>query len=402
MSDIITEENPKLGFYTVGDKVFYSKVQALIESTNTGHFPLWNFNNNVFEKLNWDIEPETDLRELYRLRAVQLREQYDYIRVEASGGGDSTTAIFSFLLNGVHLDEVVFRYPKSADKGLNNDPFNTKAENTLSEWNFAARPLLDWIKTNFPAVKITMHDYSENIIDNALDETWVLKGKDYFQLAHVFKHDPLGYAEHKRTADLGKSICILYGIDKPKMCIQNNKWYLYFMDLQANHCNSVVGEYTNITNEYFYWSADLPQLIQKQAYTIKNWFNQPQNSHLQYLARWPNHNISQRTTYEQLIKPLIYPDYDHLTFQTSKPTNSFYNEMDHWFYANFQDTAAFQVQTAGLELLVNQINDKFFNKSLGRPVGFVGFLSSFYCIGDAVQSTRTKQFSVEISDRKWD
>ena len=109
----------------------------------------------------------------------------------------------------------------------------------------------------------------------------------------------------------------------------------------------------------------------------------PQNKGLQYLVRWPNYSIAHRTTYEQVIKPLIYPDYDPTTFQVSKPTNSFYNEMDHWFYTNFTDTEVYKVWQAGLNLLVDKIDPKFFNNEMGRPVGFVGFLSPFYYLGPA-------------------
>jgi hypothetical protein len=84
-----------------------------------------------------------------------------------------------------------------------------------------------------------------------------------------------------------------------------------------------------------------------------------------------------------MVKPLIYPDYDPATFQVAKPTNSFYNEMDFWFYKNFKETRAFQIWEAGLKLLVDNIDDKYFNKELGRAVGFVGFLSPFYCLGPA-------------------
>lgn len=377
------ENNPKLGYYRVGEKTIYGKVEALIEATKANVFPEWQFNRAVFDTVKWTEEPATNLKELYRLRALQLREKYDWIRVEASGGGDSTTAIFSFLLNGIHLDEVVFRYPKTGEKNVHNDPYNTKAENTLSEWEFAAKPLLQWIADKFPSVKITVHDYSENMLEGEHDETWVYKTKDYFQPGHCFKHDNIGLIDHRKDADAGKSICVLYGIDKPKMCIKDQKWYLYFMDLQANHSNSVVYEYNNITNEYFYWTPDMPEIVHKQAHIIKTWFSMPQNKHLQYLVRWPNHSIAHRTAYEQMVKPLIYPDYDPATFQTSKPTNSFYNEMDHWFYTNFKETRAFQVWQSGLQLLVDNIDPKYFNNEMGRPVGFVGFLSPFYCLGDA-------------------
>jgi hypothetical protein len=388
------ENNPKLGYYMVRDKQFFTKPQALVEATKSGHFPEWHFNRPVFEKIVWDQEPETDLRMLYRLRAQQLREKYDWIRVEASGGGDSTTAIFSFLLNGIHLDEVVFRYPKTGEKNMSNDPYNTKCENTLSEWEFAARPLLNWIAQNHPTVRCTVHDYSENMLAGSTDETWVFNTKDYFQPGHAFKHDNIGMIDHRKDADAGKRICVLYGIDKPKMCIRDGMWYVYFMDLQANHSNSVVYEYNNITNEYFYWTPDLPEIVHKQAHLIKNWFMLPQNKFLQYLVRWPNHSIAHRTAYEQMVKPLIYPDYDPATFQVAKPTNSFYNEMDHWFYVNFKETRAFQVWQAGLDLLVKNIDAKYFNNELGRPVGFVGFLSPFYCLGPAdYQDTGVNNFS---------
>ena len=155
------------------------------------------------------------------------------------------------------------------------------------------------------------------------------------------------------------------------------------MDIQANAANPDIKEYTNITNEYFFWPPDCPDLICKQAHTIKNWFDIPTNNYLQYLVRWPNYSFAQRTTIEHIVKPLIYPDYDPTTFQTSKPTNSFYNEMDHWFYTNFQGTDVYNIWQAGLKLLTDKIDPKFFNKELGRPVGLVGFLSPFYYLGPA-------------------
>jgi hypothetical protein len=381
--DITIEQNPKLGFYTVGDKVFYSKPLALIESTQTGHFPHWNFNNKIFGDQPWTEEPETDLQELYRRRALQLREQYDYIRLELSGGADGNTALYSFVLNGIHIDEVVFRYPKTGEKNVSADPFNTKPENTLSEWEYACKPTLEWLRINAPKTLITIHDYSVDMLAGKHDESWVFYTRDYFQPGHRFKHTVDAVKEHKILLERDQRICMLWGVDKPKVCVKDQKWYLYFMDIQANAANPDIKEYTNITNEYFFWSPDMPDLIRKQAHTIKNWFNLENNKYLQHLVRWPNYSFAQRTTFEHIVKPLIYPDYDPTTFQTSKPTNSFYNEMDHWFYTNFQDTDVYSTWQAGLNVLTKNIDPKFFNKEIGRPVGFVGFLSPFYELGDA-------------------
>jgi hypothetical protein len=385
------EQNPKLGYYKVGDSVFYSKPQAYIYATTQGIDPTWHFNTKEFAKFDWSIEPETDIRELYRLRAQQLRVRYDYIRLECSGGGDSTTAAYAFLLNGIHLDEVIFRYPKSGEKGVTDDPFNTKPENTLSEWRYAAKPLLDWIKTNFPKTIVRVHDYSENMIESesTRDESWVFNTRDWFQPGHADKYNHFAIKEHRDLADTGKSICVLIGIDKPKVVVINDAWYTYFIDVQANSANPVIGDYTNITSEYFFWTPDFPEIVSKQSHLVKSWFDQSSNHHLKHLALFPIGSVAHRTAYENIIKPIIYPDYDQTTWQTAKPTNSFYNEMDHWFHTNFQGTRLYQTWEAGLDLLVDKINPTYFESELGRPVGLQRNLSPFYYLGPAVSNTVT-------------
>jgi hypothetical protein len=102
---------------------------------------------------------------------------------------------------------------------------------------------------------------------------------------------------------------------------------------------------------------------------------------LQFLVRWPNHSVAHRGAYEQLAKPLIYPDYDPTTWQTTKSTNNFYSEMTWWFFKNFKDTRFYQVWEAGLAHMVNTIDPKFFTYEQGRAVGFVGFMDQFYDLG---------------------
>lgn len=382
------DQNDKLGFYSLNGKKIYSKPLALIESTKTGVFPHWIFNKKEFDAYNWTVEPAEDLRTLYRKRAQQLRDQYDYLKLEFSGGGDSTTVLYSFINNGIHLDEVVFRYPKAAEKNVSADSKNTKAENTLSEWEYAARPILQKLAITNPEIKITFHDYTEGLVKNpATDESWVFKSREYFQPGWIYKHDFRAVDQHMKVLESGKRFCTIYGIDKPKLCVKDDNWYLYFLDIQANTSNPEVGEFKgHMFNEYFYWTPDMPDILAKQSHVIRNWFIQPQNKHLQFLIRWPNYSFSQRTTYEQIIKPLIYPDYDPTTFQVSKPTNNFYNEMDHWFYVNCKETDFYRTWQAGLKYLVNNIDPKFFNYELGQPTGLIGFLSDFYLLGPTAKT----------------
>ena len=395
---LILEPNKKLGYYILDNEIYYNKYQALLKAAtmpdttmSLNNDPVrWIFNDHSFIKYPWHIEPEESIRELYKQRAQQLRDQYDYIRVEASGGADSTTVIFSFLLNGIHLDEVVFRYPeKGGSKYASNDPWDTSCENTLSEWEFAAKPLFQWISTHYPNTKITFHDYSDDMLGTyeTLDESWVFRTRHYLQPGHCFKHTNVGLIDHRYAADTGLKIAVVYGTDKPKIAIKDGKFFLYFIDTFANHNNPEMGEYTNITSEFFYWTPDFPQLMAKQAHITKNWFSMPENNKFHRIINWPCNDAINRSLYEQLVKAIVYPDYDQNTFQTQKPTNNIYNEMDAWFHQNFTGTKLYGVWNAGIQYLVNTLRKEHVSyNSIGVTTGSKHYFSTLYYIGDSTIS----------------
>jgi len=379
------EPNKKLGYYLVNNEIYYNKYDALLSASKINQHVRWFFNEDAFVRFPWSIEPEESLNELYRQRAQQLRDQYDYIRVEASGGSDSTTVIFSFLLNNIPLDEVVFRYPKQGDKDVVGNANDLRSENTLSEWEFAAKPLLEWIATNYPSVKITVHDYTENLIREAdeKDESWIYRTRHYLQPGHINKYQTNGLDEHKRLAERNLRICVLWGVDKPKVTIKDGKFFFYFVDGQASHSDQAIGEHTNITNEFFYWSPDACKLLAKQVHTIKNWFEQPAHNNMQNVLHWPNSNFSGRTIYEQIVKAVIYPEYDLSTFQTNKPTNNIWNEMDFWFHHNFAGTKPYQVWESGIDYLLKNLNKEFVEHVHGVAKNIMIFDSPLYCFGDS-------------------
>ena len=378
------EPNKKLGYYLVGNEVYYNKIQALIDASKKNLEVKWFFNEDVFVKYPWHIEPKESLRELYRQRAQQLRDTYDYIRLELSGGSDSATVAYSFLLNNIHLDEVVFRYPKQGEKGIAGDPSSTRCENTLSEWEFAAKPLLNWIATNYPKTKITIHDYSEDMIaeSDTKDESWIFRTRHYLQPGHIHKFDDSNLKEHLNTVDKTDKMCLLYGVDKPKVVIKDNKFFLYFMDGLASYTNEIAAINTGVVNEFFFWSPDCPELIAKQAHEVKRWFDLPQNSQMRGVLHWPNGNFAIRTLYEQLVKHIVYPDYDFHTFQTNKPTNNIYNEMDYWFHRNFKETKLYSSWESGINYLLKNVDPYYIGVVLDRPADIQIFNSVYYYFAD--------------------
>ena len=56
------ELNKKLGYYLVGDNIYYNKIQALIDASKKNLHVRWFFNEDTFIKYPWHIEPEESLR----------------------------------------------------------------------------------------------------------------------------------------------------------------------------------------------------------------------------------------------------------------------------------------------------------------------------------------------------
>ena len=119
----------KLGIYRVGDLATYSKLEAIELHVKTGIHPQWDFNDAVFSSYNWTKEPTESILELYRQRAQQLRDQYDYIVLCYSGGADSDNVLRSFVDNDIRIDEVVSMINVNAtgdrDSWLNEEIYKT-------------------------------------------------------------------------------------------------------------------------------------------------------------------------------------------------------------------------------------------------------------------------------------
>jgi hypothetical protein len=168
----------ELGYYSVNNQKYTNKIQAVLEAQKTLADITWDFHNDTFNRINWTSEPNLSLDVLYKMRAQQIRDQYDYVIVMCSGGADSTNVIKSFLNNNIFVDEIVAGAPMS---GLNNWNWNNKdtsVSNTISETKYALFPLLNDIASQYPTVKITFNDYFENIIKYKTDE-WLYTCQDW-------------------------------------------------------------------------------------------------------------------------------------------------------------------------------------------------------------------------------
>ena len=94
------------GVYTCNGRPFFNKLEAILEANQSGRHIEWDYHDSIFGTASWDLDPPVALEELYRQRALQLREAYDHLVLFYSGGVDSWYILKTFIKNKIKLDEI--------------------------------------------------------------------------------------------------------------------------------------------------------------------------------------------------------------------------------------------------------------------------------------------------------
>lgn len=335
-----------LGFYLVGWKKFYNKTLALIESHKTGYDLLWIFNDQVYNNIDWSKEIKEPLSDLYKKRAQQLRDKYDYIVLYYSGGADSTMALHAFVDNNILIDELILHLPAPVKSTLNDRDYSNL--NYYSEVEYAAAAHLRKIQLD-SRTKVTYQDFSKTGIELLQKDDWFEKSPLNLSvsISGILRQITQEYdAYNLQLQNSQKSICYLLGVDKPLVYYDGLDYYCYFMDTSAYHYVSPVDfnmADDNCFTEFFYWTPDMPEIVVKQAQLIKKHCEHNLSSKLMISQSLKRH-ISE---YRNILHPVIYPEYVCEQFQTAKPSTHIMRPMDKWFWA----TADIKVQYHYLETI---------------------------------------------------
>lgn len=377
----------ELGYYTCDNKVFETKLLAMLYANPLNKDIVWNFNNTVFDTYRWDIPPEKSLDYYYDLRAKEIREEYDYVVLSYSGGSDSHNMLQSFIRQGLHIDEIVTNWALDASsKFIVTDPKVTETWNNNAEFHLNTRYRLEEIRNKLPRTKITVLDTSDSIIKALLNDSssdWILGKNDVFNVTGAFQYNPLFFAEvRKRFDGLGRVAYVL-GIDKPKLVAKHGKLYLYFIDKASSIApvKESLTEYSNVTPVLFYWSPRSVDMLCKQAHTVLNLLNKD----TEMVKVWESESIfHRRRVQEEVLKTTIYTTWNTNWFQVKKTVNDWDSELDYWFTRGMKDSQEYHIWRAGLSTLLKLVPNFIMRDSRGFVTGTRPYYSKPYFIGNII------------------
>lgn len=326
-------DTDKNGYYLVGWKKFHNKIQALQYSTATGFDVRWIFNDEVYSKFDWTVPITQSLKELYKNRAQQLRDTYDYIVLHYSGGQDSNNVLHSFIDNGIHLDKIIMQVPEPQRKhSIEND---TSWENYWGEIDFQAIPYLKKFEHQLRNTVIEIQDMSVATLELFKNDNWIetITPNAAYNLGVISR----AMGQYKdatilQLSEKGKTSCQLLGIDKPLVYFDGSDYFCMFADQSAYHIqpmDSTLNELFNVsTTEFFYWTPDMPEIVIKQAQEIKAYC----------IANDKVRELFKQTTkqdveiFREVMQYLIYDTNHTPEFQTSKPGQNVGKILNAWFY----------------------------------------------------------------------
>jgi hypothetical protein len=370
----------RLGCYRVGEFRTYSKLEAIDLHSRTGTLPEWDFNRLKFESIDWTIEPQEDILELYKRRAQQLRDKYDYIVLWWSAGADSNTALESFLLNGIHIDEIVTycNYDTTGDK---NNILNAEVFHNVI-------PGAERIKEKYPHVKHRMFTIGEHMINffknPNMRHEWIFKRNNVYTPNHHARDNILSKVpEWDALVQSGKKVCFLWGHEKPRLAHIDGKFRFRFLDIIDNgpDVDSISGR-TPYTDELFYWTADMPEIPIKQGHLVMNYLKRAtledpnistESNGLAYIVK----DGQKLWITKHGLQSIIYPNWNNNTFQVTKG-DIIMSIRDTWFFQMGPDNEAVNVYNIGLkEVFENLVPTYWRNHPTNIRKGLKCFINEY-------------------------
>jgi len=353
-------------YYTCNDKKINGKMSAISEAGEHGSI---SFNApQEFNNFDFCHEPIETWNDILLKKAKELRESYDYIRLWYSGGCDSQTILDVFLINNIHIDEIV-----CVKSGFHEADFEIRDY---------AEPYLNKIRGLIPKTKISIEtnnieDYKNYYNDHNWLESALSRKPNNFNFHFRINYLKESNIEYRNTE---RSINIK-GKEKPRLIYVDGEWYTYFLDVDIEH---------QYGQSNFY--VDDPKTHAKQSHMLLRAIKEHmEESEFNHVSDYGKHeDFWNKYSGRYLLGKTTGPRKSMLLKDVS------WNK-DKLYVVNQKDSMALKKATENFPDLVikwnrklneysHMFNGKWFNN--GRiELGTVGVFSDFYCL--TKKSTKT-------------
>jgi len=273
----------------------------------------------------------------------------------------------------------MINYDATGDKNswLNEEIFKTatpnvsELQNTYQKFHYRVVDLtgiqLDYfgkLTNKFDWIYETNSSWTPN---NVSRKDWVMNIKDW-----------------SKIIESGKKLCVLYGLDKPRISHVNGKFSMRFLDLVdvAATVKSLSGK-QYYTDELFYWTPDLPEIVIKQAHIIKNYLNGNVNM-LPMVTRqktdlaFKEYKGCKYWLTSDGLHSLIYPYWAAGKIVCGKSPSIVFSNRDEWFFNLQQEHVIKKNWITGLDHLWKTLPDYWKNDISTINKGIKGCWSKDY------------------------
>lgn len=374
------------GYWQVNDRYFFDKRECLKYASNIKNYNVsFHFFDDIYQSIDWSTESEKSLDQLYLDRAIQLREKYDYLIIQFSGGSDSMNILDTFLNNNIRVDEIVTHYPVSAIEKLYHtfDKNNYTNKNLIFEYKTSAEPKLKKVAQSHPNIKISVLDYTDRAIEmcvNNLMYTTPLSGIN--NSPSLAGHNMLGELMKKRSDSKGK-VAAISGVDKPRMGFNPRSKIIgtWFDDISTPWNNYSGNPFNGFKPkiEYFYYTLDMIDIWKKQCLIMKRLMDpivrsdpRPDFYNQIHYQSFKGNEVFR--IHHNHFKKVLYSVWDTSIYQAGKPSGYWYAEAAQWFFdSDLTDKRTKDYYDGQLLEYIAGIDPKFivWNSKNGKPIKFI-------------------------------
>lgn len=330
------------GYYLYKRKTYIDRKDLLDKMLETGdNSPVeFIFNDDVFANIDWAVEPDISLDELYKARAQQLRDDYDYLILSYSGGADSHEVLCTFLENNIFIDEIQVVHQHDLIKNISrNTMVSDSGLAMMLEFEKVAAPTLKKVMEKSPNTKITLLDSSDFIVKDIVGHRFSFIGLDkcnnnssFIVMTTPFVRNFFQHHENNKNLNLGgKRVAFIRGTEKPSLKMYRNQLKFTFTDVSMHGTKMMQkGDIDEIyTIENFFWSREVPLIPIKQSHVIKKVLENDPVFYAQFMinqeknirmSEFNKSGIAEEQDFQRKYSRIIYKHWNDNYFKAPKKT----------------------------------------------------------------------------------